>query len=48
MSDNEPLDQDTHQMFLERMEGLLREILKEIKGLRSDIDDLNREISHKA
>jgi hypothetical protein len=41
---NEPLDSESHDQHLAKIGSLLEEILSEIKGLRSDVQNLPREI----
>jgi hypothetical protein len=46
MSDDtvEPLDAGTHEGYLESISKTLREILQEMRGLRKDIENLERSL----
>jgi|HubBroStandDraft_6_1064221.scaffolds.fasta_scaffold679579_2 hypothetical protein len=39
----EPLDADTNEEYLERIESKVEKILEELKRLRSELDDFRRE-----
>jgi hypothetical protein len=45
--ESKPLDSGVHESHLTRMSSLLSDILKELKGLRKDVQELTAEISHR-
>lgn len=40
MSENEPLDERTHELYLDKILDALTDILTEIKKLRGDVQEL--------
>jgi len=42
---NEPLDSETHSGYLADIQSCLEDILKEIKALRKDVQELTREVA---